>query len=199
MKTNAFRLKLCKETGRDSYAVATFYWRKDYKMDLLEVGKIVNTHGLKGEVKVVPWSDTPDVFEELEYVLVKSRQGEMKLNISGIKYQKNNIIVKFRELNRIEDAEPLKNSVLSAPREMLGELPEGVYYITDLLGLPVYDEDDNLLGKVTDVFPTGSNDVYAVSREGRKDLLLPVIDDVILKVDLANKRITARVMEGLED
>lgn len=199
MKTNAFRLKLCKETGRDSYAVATFYWRKDYKMDLLEVGKIVNTHGLKGEVKVVPWTDTPDVFEELEYVLVKSRQGEMKLNISGIKYQKNNIIVKFRELNRIEDAEPLKNSVLSAPREMLGELPEGVYYITDLLGLPVYDEDDNLLGKVTDVFPTGSNDVYAVSREGRKDLLLPVIDDVILKVDLANKRITARVMEGLED
>ncbi len=168
-------------------------------MDLLEVGKIVNTHGLKGEVKVVPWTDTPDVFENLEYVLIKSRTGDAKLNISGIKYQKNNIIVKFKELQRIEDAEPLKNSVLLAPREMLGELPEGVYYITDLLGLPVYDEEGTLLGKVTDVFHTGANDVYAVSREGKKDLLLPVIDDVILKVDLAAKRITARLMEGLED
>ncbi len=168
-------------------------------MDLLEVGKIVNTHGLKGEVKVVTWTDTPDVFEDLDYVLIKSRRGDITLNISGIKYQKNNIIVKFKELQKIEDAEPLKNSVLLAPREMLGELPEGVYYITDLLGLPVYDEEDNLLGKVTDVFPTGANDVYAVSREGKKDLLLPVIDDVILKVDLAEKRITARIMEGLED
>lgn len=168
-------------------------------MDLLEVGKIVNTHGLKGEVKVVPWTDTPDVFEDLDYCIIKSRRGDITLNISGIKYQKNNIIVKFKELQKIEDAEPLKNSVLLAPREMLGELPEGVYYITDLLGLPVYDEEDNLLGKVSDVFPTGSNDVYAVSREGKKDLLLPVIDDVILNVDLDKKRITVRVMEGLED
>ena len=168
-------------------------------MELLEVGKIVNTHGLKGEVKVVPWTDSPDVFEDLEYVIIKSRRGDMTLNITGIKYQKNNVILRFRELGRIEDAEPLKNSVLLAPRDMLGELPEGVYYIADLIGLPVYDESDVLLGKISDVFSTGANDVYAVSREGKKDLLLPVIESVILNVDLSAKKVTARVMEGLDD
>ena len=76
-------------------------------MDLLEVGKIVNTHGLRGEVKIVPWTDTPDVFEVLDYVIIKSKKEDITLNISHIKYQKNNIIVKFKELERIEDAELL--------------------------------------------------------------------------------------------
>ncbi len=168
-------------------------------MDLLEVGKIVNTHGLKGEVKIVPWTDTPDVFENLEYLHVKSRIEEKILHITNVKYQKNNIIVKFKELEKIEDAEPLKNSVVLAPRDMLGELPEGVYYIADLIGLSVVDEDGNLLGEISDVFPTGANDVYAVKREGKKDLLLPVIDDVILKVDIPEKKVVARVMEGLDE
>lgn len=168
-------------------------------MDLLEVGKIVNTHGLRGEVKVVTWTDSPDVFEDLEYVIAESRREQITLHITGVKYQKNNIIVKFKELDRIEDAEPLKNSVLLAPREALGELPEGVYYIADLIGLSVYNEENELLGKVSDVFSTGANDVYAVSREGKKDLLLPVIDDVIIKVDLEQKRVTAHIMEGLDD
>lgn len=168
-------------------------------MDLLEVGKIVNTHGLRGEVKIVPWTDSPDVFENLDYVLVKSRQGEMKLNIKGIKYQKNNIIVKFSELNRIEEAEPLKNSVVYAPREMLGDLPDGVYYIADLIGLEVYDEEGHIIGTIADVFSTGANDVYEVKREGQKNLLLPVIDDVVLNVDIENKRVTVRIMEGLDE
>lgn len=167
-------------------------------MDLLEVGKIVNTHGLKGEVKIVPWTDSPDVFEDLEYVIIHQKNQEKKLDITGIKYQKNNIIVKFSEINRIEDAEPLKNLVVLAPREMLGELPEGVYYIADLIGLGVFDEEGNMLGTVSDVFSTGSNDVYEVKREGKKNLLLPVIDDVVKEVDLTNKKITVRLMEGLD-
>ncbi len=168
-------------------------------MDLLEVGKIVNTHGLKGEVKIVPWTDSPDVFEDLEYVIIHQKNQEKKLDITGIKYQKNNIIVKFSEINRIEDAEPLKNLVVLAPREMLGELPEGVYYIADLIGLGVFDEEGNMLGTVSDVFSTGSNDVYEVKREGKKNLLLPVIDDVVKEVDLTNKKITVRLMEGLDE
>ena len=167
-------------------------------MDLLEVGKIVNTHGLKGEVKIVPWTDSPDVFEDLEYVIIHQKNQDKKLDITGIKYQKNNIIVKFSEINRIEDAEPLKNLVVLAPREMLGELPEGVYYIADLIGLGVFDEEGNMLGTVSDVFSTGSNDVYEVKREGKKNLLLPVIDDVVKEVDLTNKKITVRLMEGLD-
>jgi len=168
-------------------------------MDLLEVGKIVNTHGLRGEVKIVPWTDSPDVFEDMEYVIIKKRSGDMTLNIKGIKYQKNNIIVKFKELDRIEDAEPLKNSVLYVPREMLGELPEGVYYIADLIGLEVFDEEGHKIGEIADVFNTGANDIYDVKREGHKNLLLPVIDDVVLNVDIENKKVVVRIMEGLDE
>ncbi len=168
-------------------------------MNLLEVGKIINTHGLKGEVKIVTWTDSPDVFENLEYVIIKSKKGDITLTIKGVKYQKNNIIVKFRELERIEDAEPLKNSVLYAPREMLGELPDGVYYIADLIGLEVFDDEGQKIGIIADVFSTGANDVYDIKREGQKNLLLPVIDDVVLDVDIEGGKVTVHIMEGLLD
>ena len=168
-------------------------------MDLLEVGKIINTHGLKGEVKIATWTDSPDVFEDLEYVIIKSKKGDITLNIKGVKYQKNNIIVKFRELERIEDAEPLKNSVLYVPREMLGELPEGVYYIADLIGLEVFDDEGHKIGVIADVFSTGANDIYDIKREGQKNLLLPVIDDVVLDVDIEGGKVTVHIMEGLLD
>ncbi len=164
-------------------------------MDLLEVGKIVNTHGLRGEVKIVTWTDTPDVFENLDYVY----SGEQKLTIQNVKYQKNNIIVKFKEIPSIDDAEKYKNKVLTAERDMLGELPEGTYYIADLIGLDVYDDEGNKVGVLADVFNTGSNDIYEVKREGRKALLLPVIDDVVLNIDLDLKKITVHIMEGLDE
>lgn len=168
-------------------------------MDMLEVGKIINTHGLKGEVKIATWTDSPDVFEDIEYVIIKSKKGDITLNVAGVKYQKNNIIVKFRELERIEDAEPLKNSVLYVPREMLGELPEGVYYIADLIGLEVFDDEGHKIGIIADVFSTGANDVYDIKREGQKNLLLPVIDDVVLDVDIEGGKVTVHIMEGLLD
>lgn len=166
---------------------------------MLEVGKIINTHGLKGEVKIATWTDSPDVFEDIEYVIIKSKKGDMTLNVAGVKYQKNNIIVKFRELERIEDAEPLKNSVLYVPREILGELPEGVYYIADLIGLEVFDDEGHKIGVIADVFSTGANDVYDIKREGQKNLLLPVIDDVVLDVDIEGGKVTVHIMEGLLD
>ena len=166
---------------------------------MLEVGKIVNTHGLRGEVKIVPWTDTPDVFEDLENVFVRTKQGEEPLTIKGVKYQKNNIIVRFAEIKDIDQAQNYKNLVVFAKRENLGELPEGVYYIADLLGLTVVEEDGRVLGTISDVFNTGSNDIYAVKREGKKDLLIPVIDDVVLKVDMENKQVIVRLMEGLEE
>ena len=168
-------------------------------MDRLEVGKIVNTHGLKGEVKVVTWTDSPDVFEDLEYVFAKKRKDEIKLTLKSIKYQKNNIIVKFAEINSIDDAETYKNSVLTADRDMLGELPEGVYYIADLIGCEVFDENNNKLGEISDVFNTGANDIYAVSRPQNKDLLIPVIDETIVNVDIKNKRVDVKLIEGLDD
>lgn len=167
-------------------------------MDWLEVGKIVNTHGLKGEVKVVPWTDSPETFEDIDCVYIKKKTGDIRLNIENMKYQKNNIILKFKEISKIEEAEPLKNKTLFAERDALGELPEGVYYIADIIGLKAVDTDGKLIGTVSDIFNTGSNDIYEIKREGMKNLLLPDIDDVIT-VELENERVVVRIPKGLED
>ena len=168
-------------------------------MDLLEVGKIVNTHGLRGEVKVVPWTDYPEVFEDIDFVYVKKKSEYERLDVKGIKYQKNNLIVRFSQITDINMAEKYKNQVIYAEREILGELPEGVYYIADLIGLDIVTEDGEKIGTVSDVFNTGSNDIYEVKREGKKNLLLPVIDDVVLNIDVDGGKITVRMMDGLED
>ena len=165
-------------------------------MNLIEVGKIINTHGLHGEVKVAAWTDTPDVFEALERVYAKK---ELPLTIRRVKYQKNNLILQFAELTRIEEAEALKNSVLYADRADLGDLPEGVYYIADLIGLTVQKEDGELLGTIKEVLQTGANDVYVVQRKEMRDLLIPVIDEVVKQVDLERKIVVVSLMDGLEE
>ncbi len=166
-------------------------------MDFLEVGKIINTHGLKGEVKVVTWTDSPEVFEDIKTVSLK-KSGK-SLDITGIKYQKNNIIVKFAQINSIEEAEGYKNSVLLASRDALGELPEGVYYIADLIGCTVFEENGDKIGELTDIFSTGSNDVYEIRREGKKILYVPIIEGVKKSVDIEEKRIVIAIPEGLEE
>jgi len=165
-------------------------------MDFLEIGKIINTHGLKGEVKISAWTNSYDDFENFSYVYTKAGQ---KLNIDGIKYQKNNLIVKFREINSIEEAEKYKNKILYLTKEELGELPENVYYIADLLDCTVFNEDDEKIGILCDIFSTGSNDVYDIRRENAKNLLVPIIDGVVKSVDTENKKIVIKIPEGLED
>lgn len=172
--------------------------RKGIAMEFLEVGKIINTHGLRGEVKVVTWTDSPDVFETLKSVAAKTRAGDITLSIKGVKYQKNNIIVKFAEIDSVEEAEKLKNAVLSASRDELGELPEGVYYIADLVGCEVFDENGKI-GVLSDVFTAGASDVYDIKRDGKKNILVPIIDGVLKNVDIGGKRIDIKIPEGLED
>lgn len=168
-------------------------------MDLLEVGKIINTHGLRGEVKVAAWTDTPDVFEDLSTVYIKNKNEYASLTVGSVKYQKNNLIVKFRELSDINEAEPLKNSVLYAERSELGELEEGVYYIADLIGITVKKDSGEVIGKIKDVMQTGANDIYVVARKDMKDLLIPVLPDVVLSVDIEAKEAVVHLLEGLED
>ena len=167
-------------------------------MSFLEVGKIINTHGLRGEVKIMTWTDCPEDFEKLEYVLAIQRGKETRLDIENIKYQKNNIIVKFKQLSVIEEAEAYKNATLKVPREALGELPEGGYYIADLLDCEVSDEA-GVIGTLVDVFSTGSNDDYDIKREGKRNLLVPIIEGVLLNVDIENKKILIKVPEGLDE
>jgi len=168
-------------------------------MEFLEVGKIINTHGLRGDVKIVTWTDYPEDFEEIERVYIRRKTGDEMLNITNVKYQKNNIIVKFKEIADINEAEKYKNLVVYADREDLPELEEGAHYIADLIGLMVVDEDGEIIGELVDVFNTGANDIYDVKRAGKKNLLLPVIDEVVKDIDLENKKITVHVMEGLDD
>lgn len=169
------------------------------KNSLLEVGKIVNTHGLRGEVKVVAWTDSPDDFEKIKTVYIKMKSEQISLKIKSIKYQKNNLIIKFDEFNDINEVLPYKNAVLYADREELGPLDEGVYYIVDLIGLDVITEDGEKVGVICDVFNAGASDIYDVKREGKKNLLLPVIDEVVKEVDLENGRVVVNIMEGLDD
>ncbi len=166
---------------------------------LLEIGKIVNTHGLRGEVKVVPWMDYPEDFEELENIFIKTRKEMKPVEIENVRYQKNNLIVKFKGFDDINDIEQYKGCILYADREELGELPEGVHYIVDLIGLDVVNEEGEKLGVLADVFNTGANDVYDVKREGKKNLLLPVIDEVVKEINVEGGTITVHVMEGLDD
>lgn len=168
-------------------------------MDLLEVGKIINTHGLKGDVKVTSWTDFPEVFEDLTTVYIKQKNGYKPLTVGNIKYQKNNLIVKFAELSDINEAERFKNQVLYAERDALGELEEGTYYIADLIGVEVFDENDNLLGKIKDVAQTGANDIYIIERPQKRDLLIPVLPQVVLSMDIEAKKTVVHLLEGLED
>lgn len=164
--------------------------------ELIEIGKIVNTHGLKGEVKIIPWLDYPEVFEAFESVYTADR--ERKFKVKNVKYQKANIIVKFEGLDDINEAERLKNTVLYADRALFDNLPEGTYLIADIIGLEVF-EDGVSYGKVTDVFSTGSNDVYVIEKKGSKQILLPIIEGVLSEVNIKEGYINVRFPAGLLD
>lgn len=164
--------------------------------ELIEIGKIVNTHGLKGEVKVVPWLDYPEVFESFEQVYTENKNNVYK--VKNVRYQKANIIVKFDGLDDINEAEKLKNTTLYVEKSLFDNLPEGTYLIADIIGLEVF-EDGVSFGKVTDVFSTGSNDIYVVEKKGSKPLLLPIIDGVLEQVNIEEGYINVRIPAGLLD
>ena len=163
--------------------------------NLIEIGQIVNTHGLRGDLKVMPWCDDPEIFCELEYVLIDNKE----FVIEKAALHKSTVLLKLAGINSINDAELYRNKVLLVPREDLGELPEGTYYICDLLGCEVETDKGKVLGKISDIIKTGSNDVYVVEDESKKQTLSPVIDEVVKSVNLDEKRISITPLKGLID
>ncbi len=163
----------------------------------LELGQIVNVKGLKGEVKVNSFTDDNTKFERIPKVFIKQKSNLTEYEIEKVSYNKNQVIIKFKNIDTIEEAEKLRNSYIVVDREIFGKLPEGVYYIADLIGLDVYTEANEYLGKVDDIFSTGSNDVYVVKDELGKQKLLPGIDEVIKKIDLESNKIIVNLIEGL--
>ena len=168
------------------------------RTQVFEVGQIVNTHALAGALKVTPWTDNADDFERFGYVYVGAHGEENKRKITGVKYMKNGIILSLEGVDNVNDAEKLKTKVLYADRAQLGE-PEAGYYICDLIGVRVITDADEELGTISDVIATGSNDVYVVSKPGARDLLLPVIPEVVLSLDIDEEVARVHLIEGLVD
>ena len=165
--------------------------------DYFELGQIVNTFGIKGMVKIKPFTENVEQFEELEKIYIKNKNGKKEYQIEEVKYHKGMVLIKFKGIENPEDADLLRGSYVLIDRKDAKPLEEGTYYIVDLLGLEVYTDEGILLGNVDDIFNTGSNDVYVIKDGLGKQVLLPGIPDVIKNVDIENKRITVHIIPGL--
>lgn len=164
---------------------------------LLEIGQIVNTYGIKGYFKVVPYTDDITRFEQLETIYVETKKELKEYTIEEVKYSKNLVLLKLKGIDDINVAEGYKNCYLKIDRKKAVSLPEDTYFIVDLIGLAVYSDENMLLGEIVDVFPTGSNDVYVVKDELGKQTLLPAIGEVIKEVDITNKKMIVHLIAGL--
>ncbi len=166
-------------------------------MRTLRIGTITRPHGLHGEVRVLPDTDFPDRFLTLRRVLVAGPEGEVPYEVESVRPHGRFFLVKLRGIKTREAAEALRGREVRIPREEAAPLPEGTYYVSDILGLEVQTVEGEVLGRVRDVLRTGANDVYVVA--GKREILLPAIEDVIEEVDLKAGRIVVRLLPGLVD
>ncbi len=157
---------------------------------MLEIGKIVNTHGLKGEMRFTPWCDGIGFLKNVKNVIV----GDAVFTLESVKPHKNVFIIKLKGVNHINDTESFINKIVFARREDLPKLPENTYFIKDLIGLNVYNGED-LVGEISDVFSTPANDVYVIKRAEGKDILIPAIKQIVKNISIENKRLDAFISE----
>ncbi|ESV54923.1 16S rRNA-processing protein RimM [Streptococcus agalactiae LMG 14747] len=170
-------------------------------MNYFKVGKIVNTQGLQGELRVLSVTDFADErFKKGSQLSIFSEQDEhlLDVEVASHRKQKNFDIVKFKGLYHINDVEKYKGTVLKVAETNLSELAEDEFYYHEIIGLDVY-EDEVFIGKISEILQPGANDVWVVKRQGKKDLLLPYIPPVVLNVDVEGKRVDVSLMEGLDD
>jgi len=166
-------------------------------MDLITIGEIVKTRGLRGCMKVVSFVDTSDISSELEFVYIQDHSEQKKLyNIRKVDISGKFLFIELDSIDDVELAKTFVGCKVVIPGDMFKELPQGEYYWRDIIGLNVYTEDGKLLGQIESVFPTGSNDVY-VCKGGDREILLPAIADVIKLIDIDRKVMNVKLMEGL--
>ena len=164
-----------------------------------EIGKVTGTHGIRGTMRVFPTTEDPSRFERLKEVIFQLRGRQEVFHIQKVAYQKQFILLTVKEITDINVAELYKTASILIPDAQAIPLEEDEYYTRDLYGLTVVTDAGEELGKLEEIFSTGSNDVYVVKKEGAKDLLLPAIKDVVLAVDPAEKKMTVHLLEGLRD
>lgn len=162
-----------------------------------QVGVITSTHGLKGEVKVYPTTDYPERFEEIKEVLLDTGRSKIPLEIQSVRYFKNQVILKFKGINDINDIEKYKQCSLWVTRENATPLYEDEYYIADLIGCKVHLEDGSEFGELVQVMQTGANDVYVINMKDGREVLIPAIKDCILDVDIEAQKMVIHLLDGL--
>ena len=165
--------------------------------NLLQVGVITTTHGVRGEVKVFPTTDDAARFKKLKQVILDTGKENLTLEIAGVKFFKNMVILKFKGYDNINDVERFRKKSLYVTRENAVKLKKNEYFIADLIGIQVVSDEGEELGTISDVLQTGANDVYVVSKDGAKDLLIPAIHACIQNVDVAAGQMKVHLLPGL--
>ena len=167
------------------------------KQEYFEIGQIVNTFGIKGLVKVKPFTDDLERFEELKSVFVVKNKEVIEMQIEEVKYHKNLVLIKFKGIEDMNMAEKLKGCYIKINRKDARKLPEDTYFIADLIGIKVYDDEGNFLGKVDDIYNNKVHDIYVIKDDLGKQILLPSTKEVIKDIDIDNDKIVVHLINGL--
>lgn len=167
--------------------------------DLLQVGVITTTHGVRGEVKVFPTTDDPARFKKLKNVILDTGKEKIDLEIAGVKFFKNMVILKFKGMDDINDVEKYRKKSLFVTRENAVKLKKDEYFIADLIGLKVQTDEGEELGEISDVLQTGANDVYVIRQKNGEELLLPAIRDCVKEVAIEEGRMCVHLLPGLRE
>ena len=170
---------------------------RGYMEERLQVGVIASTHGVHGEVKIFPTTDDVRRFKKLKEVILDTGKENRILEIESVKFFKQFAILKFRGIDTIDEAEKYRRKSLYVTRENAVRLQKDEYFIADLIGVKVLDEQEQELGTLEDVIETGANDVYIVDRVDGEEILLPAIHDCVLDVDVEKNTMTVHLMKGL--
>jgi 16S rRNA processing protein RimM len=165
--------------------------------ELIKVGRIVGTHGYKGALKVQPLTDFPERFQAMQKLKIKQGPTTAELTLETCSPHRGLLLMKFQEINTIEEAAQYRNAFINVTADELYPLPEGCYYHFQLLGMKVDDLEKGFLGEITDVLETGANDVYVIKSEVYGEILIPAIKDVIREVDVTQGHMLIRLLPGL--
>lgn len=167
--------------------------------EYLEIGEIVGTHGIRGELRLNPWCDSPDFASKFK-TLYYDNNGSCVAKIKSSRPHGNIVLLMIEGIDSVEKAQKMRGKVLYMKRSD-AKLPKGSYFIAELIGCTVYDADDEnkVYGKLTDVSPTGANDVWHITTAEGKEYLIPAIPDVCVETDVANDRVVIRPLKGIFD
>jgi len=165
--------------------------------EFIVIGKVVSAQGNKGEVNVLPLTDSIDRFNNLDNVFLRNKKSQTILNVEKIRIRKNIVILKLKGIENIQEAKMIVGSILEVERKNAVKLSKDTYFTFEIIGLEVYTENNIFLGKVENIISTGSNDVYVVKRKDKEELFIPAIHDVVKNINLEKKRITINMVDGL--